>query len=221
MDKLDEKYEAIANNKIYNDDLLARVKEVINTAIKKSDYTLMYEIPDMYDEKRFVLTAEIARVNNIILIAANESRFRKRDCFLDDVSDYDSLYSKYIQSVLMLRRIEMYSGEEFAEPAYDYVSNQKLSPESIIAILDKEYFEKKNEVIKNIFFRQEGNLSDSEKLEWLSNISEEYHDEWAYIKLAVLYVKYGQKENAINILEKIDNPSDEIKKQIKTLKEMA
>ena len=170
INNTEEFYSAIDENKEYNFALLKSIKDVFDEALSAKEYAKVCLVPQMIDTKRLFMTGEMSRIRSLLKIYADE-REMGCDCFLEDTESFDSLYSKYLKTVLMLRRIEQFSEQDLLSEAYEYLSNIKLSPVALIMILQNEYYEKRKGIAFAYYKYIKNSLSENEERVWIKCFS--------------------------------------------------
>lgn len=150
MNKTEEQFIAIEANREYNIDLLHEIKQSFDELLDVKDYSIVGQIPLLYDKDKLIITGELAKVNNIILIYLNELKAGNQFVFLSDVSSYLEMLDKYTVLTNMLRRIELFEGGVISEEAYRWIIDKHISSEAISVVLESGYFEKREIIYKRI-----------------------------------------------------------------------
>lgn len=164
-------------------------------------------------------TGELKRMASIATIICEEITNYGQCSFINDAASYSDIYDKYVMISLLLRRIEMAADEEFSVVSYSYLPTVGIY--AILEIIKSEYFERRDYILENLYCNATNSLSDNERFEWLNQIIERYSNDFWMVELAGMYLDYGQRENALVFLKKVENPSDDILDIITKLETMA
>lgn len=215
-DNIDIEFETIDRQKEITFKLEKENEELFSSYLNQNDNSVLDKIISNLLRDDYYKTGELKRMGSIVSILTKEIAEGVEHSFAEGLTLYEELYEKYVTVILLLRRIEMAAEEDFSTISYEMLPAMGIN--AIIEVMKSEYFERKLYILSNLYSKSKLMLSDDMKLEWLTKLIEAYPaDNW-YIEMASLYLDYGQMENALIFLEKIENPSEEIKELVEELK---
>ncbi len=217
MENIDIKFNLIAERAEFNKNLLRETEDTITRFLASGEIAPVLNLMDKMSDKHFIMSAEMARVCNLLSIYSEEIKYHDSSLFFTGLSSFGELYDRYIYAIFMLRRIEQAPADEFAEAAYAFLAEPFITPEALMIILEKEYFEQRKNIITALYSRYSESININSKIEWLTLITEKYKCEKYMTELARIYYQYGYSDSAIDILNNIDNPSAEVKQLIKEM----
>ncbi len=215
-DNIDIEFETIDRQKEITFKLEKENEELFSSYLSQNDNSVLDKIISNLLRDDYYKTGELKRMGSIVSILTKEIAEGVEHSFAEGLTSYEELYEKYVTVILLLRRIEMAAEEEFSAISYETLPSMGIN--AIIEVIKSEYFERRLYILSNLYSKSKLILPDDMKLEWLTKLIEAYPaDNW-YIEMASLYLDYGQMENALIFLEKIEKPSEEIKELVEELK---
>lgn len=215
-DSTELEFEKIDGLKDQTFKLIQENKELFEQYIISRDNNILNIIIENLLRDDYYKDAELKRMESIVRILINELENTEGPSFCDGITSYRDIYDKYIEIILLLRRIEMAANDGFSKISYEVLPT--ISIQAILVIINSEYYERKEYILENMYSNCKATLSDNMKLKWLTKIIELYSGDYWYLELASLYMDYGQFSNALIFLEKVNNPNEDIKELITTLK---
>lgn len=171
MGNRDSNFAEICCKKEYNIFFIKKIKECFDEALKSGEYLKIFQSMQGLDEELFVMTGEYSRILNLVKILVEEMQGKSNSLFFQGTACFDELYDKYLRTILMLRRLELYGDEDFAELAYAYFAINRLSSFALKVFLDKEYFENKHAIVTKLFSFYLADLDEKEKNDWKNNFA--------------------------------------------------
>jgi hypothetical protein len=178
LKKIDEDYELYEADKTYCMDVYNHMKEHMDECLKNRQYDRMLELSQYFDSiksyPKFHMTAEIYRINILLIIVRIESRYFGSVPFLSDIDSYDDCMEQYTLSIFAMRRLELALTEQSMQEACVYLGSIHLSAYTAAIIVENELFEKCPRLYMKLYECMADLWTEEEKVFWLRFFAEQY-----------------------------------------------